>query len=345
MAPDASTNGGSQEGNRPGVRILNAPEIRRHAGLDQDALDAVADGFTALARGRAQVPPIMFLKVPERGGEVDVKSALIEGFTAFAIKIASGFTANARDGLPTAGGMMILLSAETGFPLAVLLDEGYLTDLRTALAGAVAARHLAPPQIETLGIVGTGTQARLQAQALRLVRRYDRVLVHGRTPEAVQRYVAEMSQALQVPVEAAASAEEVVRSSQMVVTTTAAREPLVSADWLHPGLHITAMGSDGVGKQELDPRVLARADRVVCDLRSQCVRVGELQHAAAESLLPANADIAELGELTAGDRPGREGPDEITVCDLTGVGVQDTAIASYTYERVTGRLPGVSPRP
>jgi hypothetical protein len=150
MAPDASTNGGSQEGNRPGVRILNAPEIRRHAGLDQDALDAVADGFTALARGRAQVPPIMFLKVPERGGEVDVKSALIEGFTAFAIKIASGFTANARDGLPTAGGMMILLSAETGFPLAVLLDEGYLTDLRTALAGAVApgapGQQTAPPR-------------------------------------------------------------------------------------------------------------------------------------------------------------------------------------------------------
>jgi len=316
------------------VRILDADTIRRNVALDMEALHCVEEGFTALARGLAQVPPIMFLKVPELGGEVDVKSALIQGHTAFAIKIASGFSANARSGLPTASGMMVLMSAETGFPLAVLLDDGYLTDLRTALAGAVAAKHLAPPRVETLGIVGTGTQARLQARALKLVRDYDRVMVFGRSQVAAERYAAEMPAVLEVPVVAAASAQELVESSDVVVTTTAAREALISADWLHPGLHITAMGSDGSGKQELDPEILARADRLVCDLRSQCVRVGELQHAIAAGLVSDDDDVIELGDLTDGRREGRRGPDEITVCDLTGVGVQDTAIALFTYQRV-----------
>jgi ectoine utilization protein EutC len=324
--------------------VLRGGEIRRGVGLDLDALERVAAGFTALAEGRARVPPVMFIKVPERGGEVDVKAAFIEGLDGFAIKIASGFSANERDGLPTASGLMVLLDAQHGFPLAILLDDGYLTDLRTALAGAVAARHLAPARVRTLGIIGTGTQARWQARALRLVRDYERVLVHGRDAAKVERYVAEMTAELGVPVTAAASAEALVRESDIVVTATAARAPLVRAEWLRPGMHITALGSDGAGKQELEPAVLALADRVVCDLKAQCFRIGELQHALAAGLLSETSDaVTELGELTAGRAPGRTRDDEITVCDLTGVGVQDTMIALLARERAS-RQPGTDAR-
>jgi ornithine cyclodeaminase/alanine dehydrogenase-like protein (mu-crystallin family) len=193
--------------------------------------------------------------------------------------------------------------------------------------------------VRTVGVIGTGTQARLQPQALRLVRDFERVLVHGRTAAKVERCVADLSDALGVPVEAVTSAESLVRSSDVVITATAARAPLVRADWLRPGMHITALGSDGEGKQELEPAVLMRADRLVCDLKAQCFRIGELQHAVAAGLIDAASDaVTELGTLTAGLAPGRTRDDEITVCDLTGVGVQDTMIALLAWERAGGRV-------
>ncbi len=224
---------------------------------------------------------------------------------------------------------MVVLPAETGFLEAVLLDNGYLTDLRTALAGAVAAKHLAPATVRVAGVVGTGVQARLQAECLRLVRPYERLLVWWRNPERVEAYRRDMETRLGVSVEAASSLEALVAESQCVVTTTASRAPLIDAAWLHPGLHITAMGSDLPGKQELAPEVLWRADRLVCDRHSQCLLLGELQHAP-----DLESQAVELGEITSGREPGRVEDSSITVCDLTGTGVQDTAIAHLAVERV-----------
>jgi ornithine cyclodeaminase len=300
-------------------------------GLDAKALAAVEGGFTSLARGDAIVPPPMGIEVEERSAEIHIKSAYVRGLPGFAIKVASGFYANAALGLPASSGMMILLSAETGWPVAVLLDNGYLTEVRTALAGAVAAKHLAPATVKTVGVLGTGSQARYQVLALRLVRQFERVLVWGRRPEAVSRFCAEMSERLAVEVQAAPSVADVVDRSSLVVTTTAAREPLVKAVHLHEGLHITAMGSDGPGKQELEAAVLARADLLVCDRKAQCARLGELQHALAAGLLDDGSPISEIGELTSGVARGRSNDRQITVCDLTGVGVQDTAIACLAY--------------
>lgn len=316
------------------ITILTERELRQCVQLDQEIVDAVADAFTRLANGQAMMPPIMRVEVLENNGEVDIKSAYLEGLDSFAVKMSSGFFNNAQLGLPSLGGLMILLSAKIGFPEALLLDNGYLTDVRTGAAGAVAARHLARQSIDTVGVIGAGAQARYQVRALALVRRFTRLLVYSQTPERVEQYAADMRQELGVTVETLASAEAVVRGSDLLITTTPAKSPVVQADWLHPGLHITAMGSDAEGKQELHADVIARADVVVCDRKSQAFRLGELHHAREAGLLAEDdPHVIELGDITVGRSPGRQNDQQITVADLTGTGAQDTAIALLAFRK------------
>jgi ectoine utilization protein EutC len=319
------------------VTLLTEAELRRCVELDVEAIAKVEDAFTRLADGNAVMPPIVCVDIPEERGEVDIKTAYVRGLDSFAVKIASGFFGNDRYGLPSGSGMMVLVSAKTGVPEAVLLDNGYLTDVRTGAAGAVAARHLGRATVETVGIIGVGAQARYQALALKQVREFRRVLVYGRTRQRAEAYVAEMTPRLGVEVVAAGDAETVVRSSEIVITTTPAREPYLRVEWLHPGVHITAMGSDGPEKQELFAEVLGRADLLVCDSRAQCERLGELHHARAAGCLLPDDRIAELGEITSGRRHGREHDAQITICDLTGTGVQDTAIALLAHRRAIER--------
>jgi ectoine utilization protein EutC len=315
------------------VTILTEAEIRRCAGIDEPALQAVADGFSRLSLGQASLPPILRIDIPEAPGEVDVKTAYIHGLERFAVKVASGFFENPRLGLPSGSGLMLVISARTGFLEAVLLDNGYLTDVRTALAGALAARYLAPQTVEIAGIIGAGAQARYQARALKLVRDFHQLLVWARRPQAASDYAAEMSVELGIAVAPAPDAESLVRRSQVVVTTTPARQPVLQAAWLHPGLHITAMGADTEHKQELDPAIFKQAGLIACDERSQCFRLGELHHALQAGILEQDAPVVELGELASGQKPGRRDEQAITVCDLTGVGVQDTAIALLALQR------------
>ena len=312
------------------VLILTESELRACVGFDAESLRAVEDAFTWLSEGRVEMPPVMHIEVAEHHGDVDIKSACVRGLDHLAVKVASGFFDNPGLGLPSGGAMVVVLSAKTGFCEAVMLDNAYLTDLRTGLAGAVAARYLAPATVRTVGVLGAGAQARYQVRALRLVRDFERVLVSARDAGRTAGYAAEMSESLGLPVEAT-TPETLVRESELVVTTTPARSPVVDAAWLHPGLHITAMGSDLPGKRELDPEVLRRADRVVCDRLEQCLAMGELQY-AADRLEGGNTPV-ELGELTSGRAPGRQSAEDITVCDLTGTGVQDTAIASLALAR------------
>jgi ectoine utilization protein EutC len=312
------------------IRILTEAELRQAIELDQGLLVAIRDAFAGLATGAVIQPPILHMALPEVNGEVDVKTAYVPGLEGFAIKISPGFFDNPKLGLPSLSGMMALLSTTTGLVLAVLLDNGYLTDLRTAAAGAVAAHLLARRDATVAGILGAGLQARLQLEALKLVRPLERALVWARDPEKAAGYAQEMAERLGIPVEAVPSAEAVVRGSSILVTTTPARAPLVEAQWLHPGLHITAMGSDSPEKNELAPAVLTRADRFVCDRESQSATVGELRAARAAGLA---VEVTELGLICLGRASGRERAEEITVCDLTGTGVQDTAIATLALRR------------
>ena len=315
------------------VKILNEAEIRSCVGMNAEALEIVSEGFAKLALEQVTVPPIMRIDVHDNNGEVDIKTAYIHGLENFAIKIASGFLDNRALGLPTGSGMMVLISAKTGRPEAVLLDNGYLTDVRTGIAGAIAAKHLASKNIRTAGVIGSGMQARYQMRGIKLVRQFRKVLVFGIQKEQVNQYVQEMTQELGVPVKAAESAEQVVRESDMVVTTTPSRDPFLKAEWLHPGLHITCMGSDAEHKQELYPEVFAKADLIACDRVSQVFRLGELHHALEAGVVTDRTSVIELGEIITGKVSGRTDDQQITICDLTGVGVQDTQIARLAFKK------------
>ncbi|MEP6284891.1 MAG: cyclodeaminase [Nitratireductor sp.] len=309
------------------ITILTENELRAAVRLDLAVVDTVERAFAALASGEVVMPPVLSMAFPDANGEVDVKTAYIPGFESFAIKVSPGFFDNPALGLPSLNGLMVLFSAKTGLVEAVLLDNGYLTDVRTAAAGAVAARHLAPATVATAGVYGGGVQARLQIQAAHLVRPFRRVLVWARDGAKAAACAADISAALGIEASAIADPAELAAQSQLVVTTTPAEEPIFLADWLHPGLHVTAMGSDQGGKNEIEPRVLVEAGLYVADRVSQCERLGELRAAIAAGLWRGGTP-AELGDIVTGARPGRVSEAQVTVCDLTGTGAQDTAIAS-----------------
>ncbi|OIJ13649.1 cyclodeaminase [Anaerobacillus alkalilacustris] len=315
--------------------VFQEKEIRKQVQVNLTAIEMVEAGFSELAKGNVTLPPIMRIDIPEHQGEVDVKTAHIKGLDTFAIKISSGFFNNKSLGLPSLSGMMILFQTKTGLTEAILLDNGYLTDVRTAAAGAISAKHLAKPKIDYVGVIGTGTQARYQMEALYCVRPFQTITVYGRSEEAAKLYAKDMEKSLGVHVKIASTPEHVVKESELVVTTTPSTEPLIKAEWLHPGLHITAMGSDAEHKQELDPLIFKKADVVACDVKSQCFRLGELHYAQEQGiLLNEDSSIIELGELTSLKTIGREHEKQITVCDLTGTGVQDTVIARFAYDQL-----------
>ena len=311
------------------ILVLTETDLRGLVSLDLAAVDVVERAFAALAAGGVVMPPVLSMEIAEAHGEVDVKTAYIPGFESFAIKVSPGFFDNPKIGLPSLNGLMILFSAKTGLVEAVLLDNGYLTDVRTAAAGAVAARHLAP-EVHCAGVIGTGVQARLQTKAAYLVRPFRRALVWGRDAEKARACADDLAGDLGVEVRAEIDPARLVAESQLVVTTTPARQPVLRADWLHPGLHVTAMGSDQSGKNEVEPAALARADRYVADRVSQCEKLGELRSAIAAGLMRAEG-LVELGQVVRDPRLGRLSPEDVTICDLTGTGAQDTAIASHVY--------------
>lgn len=316
-----------------GVPTLSLEALASLVPLDRAAVDCVEDAFRALATAEVVMPPVMRLDIAEHNGEVDVKTAYVPGLDSFAIKISPGFFDNPKRGLPSVSGMMVVLSAHTGMVEALLLDRGYLTDIRTAAAGAVAARWLAREDAWTAGIVGAGVQARLQLKALTLVRPIERALVWGRDGAKARALADELADEFGFSVAAVGQAREAVAAADIVVTTTPSRDPLIAADWLKPGQHITAMGSDSEHKNEIAPEAIARADRYVADRISQCAAIGELHHALAAGAVAADGDWPELGEVIAGLKPGRRDPADITICDLTGTGVQDTAIAALALAR------------
>ncbi|PTW59780.1 ornithine cyclodeaminase [Breoghania corrubedonensis] len=317
------------------MSILTEAELRALVPLDHDAVACVEEAFRALATKAVAMPPILRLDIPQYRGEVDVKTAYVPGIDSFAIKISPGFFDNPALGLPSVNGLMVLLSSKTGLVEALLLDNGYLTDVRTAAAGAVAAKHLARADARVAAVFGAGVQAGLQLEALMLVRPIEEARIWARDFARAGAKAEELSARLAIPVRAVEAPRAAMAGADVVVTTTPSETPLVMADWLEPGQHVTAMGSDAEHKNEIEPAAIARADIYVADALSQTRRLGELHHAIAAGLVGADRHFPELGAIVAGTAAGRGTSSAITIADLTGTGVQDTAIATLARKRAT----------
>ncbi|WP_280954364.1 ornithine cyclodeaminase family protein [Pseudaminobacter soli (ex Li et al. 2025)] len=288
-------------------------------------------GFATYSRGLVDVPPVGELLFPEVRGEMHVKYGAVRGDGVFVVKIATGFYGNPEKGLPSSNGAVLVFSARDGSPIAILLDEGHLTDIRTAAAGAVVAKYLAPQRLDWIGICGSGTQARLQARYLASVTRCRNVLVWARNPERAAECASDIVR-LGFEVALATSAAALAERCRLIVTTTASHEPFLMAHDIRPGTHITAMGADTPEKTELDPALLGGAAIVVADSRAQCIERGEIHHALARGEIRADA-VVEIGELVDGRRFERR-PEDITIADLTGVAVQDIVLARAICRRV-----------
>ncbi|SOC92248.1 ornithine cyclodeaminase [Rhizobium sp. AN5] len=314
------------------ITILTEKDLRAVVKLDLSAVECVELAFAALATDAVAMPPILRLDIPEFRGEVDVKTAYVPGFDGFAIKVSPGFFDNPKLGLPSLNGLMILFSARTGLVEALLLDNGYLTDVRTAAAGAVAARHLAREDASVAAIFGAGMQARLQFDALKLVRPIQSARIWARDHQKAEGLAGDLAREHGIEVIAAADPQTALRGADIVVTTTPAEKPILFAAWLEEGQHLTAMGSDAEHKNEIDPAVFSRA-RYFADRLSQTRILGELHHAIAAGPVTPDQEFTELGAVIAGKARGRVFRDEITFADLTGTGVQDTAIANLAFTR------------
>jgi ornithine cyclodeaminase/alanine dehydrogenase len=287
-----------------------------------DAVSAVEDAFAAHGRGAAQMPPKVYIDLPEHAGDFRAMPAALEG--AVGVKWVNSHPRNpARHGLPSVMGVYVLSDPATALPLAVL-DATRLTALRTGAAAAVATRHLARSGAKTCAFIGCGVQARTLHAAIRSVRDDLDWLCADADHQAARALAAEIGGDA-VTLEAAAGAD-------IVNTATPVSEPIVRRAWLRPGAHVNAMGADAHGKQELDVEVL-REGRVFVDDRPQASGSGEVNVPLSRGEIAAEDIAGTLGEVVTGAIPGRQSDEQITLFDSTGLAVQDVALARVIYER------------
>jgi ornithine cyclodeaminase/alanine dehydrogenase-like protein (mu-crystallin family) len=318
--------------------VLQRQRIESLIGFDADSLAAIESAFVWIGEGRVTMPPVMHIDVPDRRGAVDIKSAYVRGISTLAVKIGAGYSDNRLKGLPSSPAMVVVLDAATGIASVVLLDDAYLTDLRTGLAGAIAAKYLSRLDARRVGIVGAGVQARFQLRALRLVRDIRSVAVWSRNSEMADKFVDEIKRETGLAARSC-SIGDLCSDSDIVVTTTPSTIPLLELQHLQPGVHITAVGSDLPGKRELALAVLQRAATLACDDIGQSQRLGELQGVELGALQSPPVSLTEV--IARGRIPMRSEAD-VTIADLSGLGVQDTAIAHELLRRLRARSSNVS---
>ena len=293
-----------------------------------DINDAMRNAFIEYSSGNAVIPPVGELIMQQPPGEVHIKYGYIKGGSHYVIKIASGFPNNQKENIKPGQGMMLLFDIQTGMPEAILIDDANLTDIRTAIAGAIASQALSNQDLESFTIVGTGVQAYYQAKHVSELMNINKVRVWGRDQAKAYQLRDDLPD-LEVNIEE--DIDKLIKESGLIITTTSSKEPLIQSDWIKPGTHITAVGSDTPEKCELDPNILSMADLVVADSLEQNLIRGEIHQAVKRSLINPTS-IVELGDIFAGKKSGRVREDSITVADLTGVAVQDLVIAQAVFE-------------
>ena len=310
------------------MKIIYEDEIKKILS-DLDPVSFIRDGFIAYSEGKCIVPPVGELSFKNPPGDVHIKYGYIEGEDYYVVKIASGFFKNIDIGISNGQGMMLLFKQKTGECEAILLDNAYLTDVRTAAAGVICAEEFSN-EIESIGVVGTGLQARMQVLYLKNITPCRHVIVWGRDEDKMKSYKRDMDEK-GFKVKFSSDIEFLTNNCNLIITATAGTKPLIDANYIKPGTHITAMGSDTPDKQELAPKLLEKADLLIADSISQSTIRGEFSHGIRSKLIEEE-DLIELGDILNRKVQGRVDQNQITIADLTGVAVQDIQIAKAVYE-------------
>jgi len=293
----------------------------------EKAINAIRNAFIAVEKGGVNLPPVGHITFPDHGADCHIKYGHIRGQENFVIKIATGFPNN-LDNVPNNNGLSLVLSAHTGAVKAVLHDEAVMTDIRTGIAGAIASKALGRANSTSVLIIGTGIQAQRQIEAHKAVFGHHlQFRIWGRSNNKAEKLADEIDDQIEV----ADDLTTACANADMIVTTTGTSKPIIHADWIKPGTHITAVGADAPGKQELETELVIKADLIVTDLNSQCLDHGEIATAEQAELLD-HAKLMELGSLLAGSTKGRQHDDQITIADLTGIAAQDIAIANVVLD-------------
>jgi alanine dehydrogenase len=309
------------------ILVLSKKEVQSLLTME-DAIVAMEDVFAAASSGEADSIGILHIEAKEHGGVWSVKPGYLKSRGYVGVKLGCGYPGNASMGIPTIMGAILLADAKDGTPLAVL-DGLYVTAIRTGATGGVAAKYLARKDSEIVGVIGTGTQGRMQVRALKNLFSLKEVKAYDVDRTRLVEYTKEMGEMMGVRVTTASSAEETIRGSDIIITVTPSKEPYVKNGWVGRGVHVNAFGADGFGKQELERAIYKRAKLVTDDT-----------HVALEKKLFSKSEVyAELGEIISGKKKGRTNEAELTVFDSTGIGIQDVAAAATVYE--TAKSSGV----
>ena len=316
------------------TKIIKLSQIKE-ALKNFDPIQGIEEGFVAYSQGKVVVPPIGEMIFEDPPGDAHIKYGFIKDDDYYVIKIASGFYDNPKIGLPCSNGLMLLFSQKTGELKCILLDEGYLTNVRTAAAGAVAAKYLAPKNVHRIGIFGAGLQGKMQLEYLKPIRDCRDVIVWGVNQQELDAYKEDM-EPLGFTIQTTLEADDIASTCNLIVTCTPATSPLLREEQIQKGTHITAMGSDTPEKQELDSAILKKADRVVVDSISQVLERGESFQAMKAGLIKKE-DLVELGTIISNMEMQRSSEDEITIADLTGVAVQDIQISKAVWKAISSK--------
>ncbi|WP_214412062.1 NAD(P)-binding domain-containing protein [Sphaerisporangium fuscum] len=325
----------------PAPVVLDEARVRELLRLP-DAIAVTRQALIAQAAGHVTQPDPWHLEIPQVRGEVHIKGGYLHGSTHFAAKLATGFYANSQAGIPVSSGLSVIADAQTGYPVVIALDNGYLTDVRTAAAGALASDALARKDADVVAVIGPGIQGALQLRALLELRKPTQVRVYGPNKERAEAFATRMRELHTWKVTVTDSVQQAVEGADIITTATPSRKPHLFGEWLKPGTHVTAIGADMDGKRELAASVLTATGLIAADDLAQCRRVGELQYATKTVL--DSATVVALGDVLAGRVPGRTSDDQITVADLTGLGAEDAAVGTVIAQAVARSRPAATAR-
>jgi len=297
-------------------------------------MQVVERAFRQHGLGKVQMPPKSYLYYTAYNGDLRTMPAYLEEEDITGVKIVNVHPGNPALGLPTVMALIVLISPQTGAPIAIM-DGTYLTDIRTGAAGGIAAKYLARKDSKVIGMVGAGNQARTQLEALSEVFELELVKVTSRTKESCEQFIREAADIISCEIRYEEKIENVC-DCDILVTTTPTRKPIVKAQWIKEGTHINAIGADAVGKEELDPELIIRSKIVVDDI-VQALHSGEVNVPLSKHYISENDIHAQLGEVIVGLKPGRTSEEEITIFDSTGLAIQDVASAHLVYQRALSK--------